>query len=287
MRVHAIISSVAISLLPVCHAATIWADDFSTGRDAGTPDPNPYSYTGAAGNDYSVTVGGDGNAFVVSGGVLNISDTLTVSPTPVFIVPTTRFATTTFNPGDLITVSMDIRVNSLLGAGNSVPRLTISSAGAELLTVGYGHATFSGTTSLTMGFYKGGHSANSVGAANGIGINAPGFDFGVYDSGSAAANGTNDTWYRIQITLTQGQVAYTGSITNLSTLDVADFDGNLANSTALAWANDSNNGFRVYAGQGGTSNFDVDNLTVALVPEPSVILLGGLAALVWTGRRRL
>ena len=87
--------------------------------------------------------------------------------------------------------------------------------------------------------------------------------------------------------MTQGQTGYTGTLTNLSTNDIATFGGNLTKN--LQWANDNRGGIRVFAGQGGTSNFDIDNLTVDLVavPEPSSIaLFDGLGALALLRRRR-
>lgn len=122
--------------------------------------------------------------------------------------------------------------------------------------------------------------------ANGLGVNSTGFNFGVYDSTTATNNDTGG-WYRITVNMTQGSQAYTASLTNLATSDSVAFNGSLVN--ALNWGNNNSGGVRIFAGQGGLSNFDIDNLTVDLtaVPEPSsVALFGGLGALALLRRRR-
>lgn len=277
-------AAVFLALSSFSHAATLWADDYSTSR-TGTSHPNPYDYTGANGNDYTINTGGA--TYTVGSGVLNVADGSTTG-TPSLQINANQFTTTTFTAGDTITVSMDIRVNSLLAStgGNSVPRLVIRSAGAEVLTVGYGYAIFTGQSSATMGFYKGGLSSEGVDTGNGINIGGQGFDFGTYNTTIATENGTNNTWYRIYVTMTQGQQAYTGTITNLASNDVANFSGNLT--SALAWVNDTTAGLRIYAGLGGTSNYDLDNLLVTHtpVPEPASALLGGLGMLALLRRRR-
>lgn len=291
MKPSSLLTAAFLSLTAASQAAIIWSDTYSTDR---TSDPNPYSYTGNSGDDYGVTTGG--NTLTVDNGYLNIADT-TTTITPFIQVTSNRFSTTTFNAGDTITVSMDIRVNSLtVGAGSaSVPRFTIftddPNSGGESLTVGYTHANFTGETADSLGFYRAGGSAGSVGAGNGIGINEAGFNFGTYDGTTFTNNGTStgaaNDWIRISVTMTQGQTGYSGSLTNLTTSDSVTFAGNLTKN--LTWANDNRGGIRVFAGQGGQSNFDIDNLTVDLtaIPEPSsVTLLGGLGALALLRRRR-
>lgn len=288
MKKSFVLTATLLSLSAASQAAIIWSDDYSSGRDTDIIDPNPYSYTGSAGNDYGITTGD--NAFTVANGYLNIADTTTAT-TPFIQVASNRFSTTTFNAGDTFTVSMDIRVNSLSIATSgsaSAPRFTIftgnANSGGESLTVGFTYGNFNGQPNNTLGFYKGGASAGGVNLANGIGVGSAGFNFGVYDSTTATNNDTGG-WFRITVNMTQGSQAYTGSITNLTTSDSASFSGGLVN--ALNWGDNVNGGVRIFAGQGGLSNFDIDNLVVNHVPEPSsVALFGGLGALALLRRRR-
>jgi len=287
MKQSFLLTATLLALTAASQAATIWSDDYSSDR-AGTGDPNPYNYTGTlSGSDYIVTPGDA--TFTASGGILNISDPNTAS-TPSISVATSRFSTTTFSAGDKFNVSVDMRVNSLTSPASgsaSLPRFTIftgnSGNGSESLTVGFGYTNFAGQPNGSMGFYKGGASATAIDTNNGIGINASGFNFGAY-SATASQNGT-DGWYRISVDMTQGAQRYDGTITNLLTSETVTFSGSLVNQ--LNWGNNANGGVRIFAGQGGTSDFDIDNLIVTHVPEPSSIaMLGGLGALALLRRRR-
>lgn len=156
MKKSLALTATLLSLSAASQAAIIWSDDYSSGRDTDIIDPNPYSYTGSAGNDYGITTGD--NAFTVANGYLNIADT-TAAVTPFVQVTTNRFTTTTFNAGDKFTVSMDIRVNSLSIASSgsaSAPRFTIftgnPNSGSESLTVGFTYANFSGQPANSLGF---------------------------------------------------------------------------------------------------------------------------------------
>lgn len=93
----------------------------------------------------------------------------------------------------------------------------------------------------------------------------------------------SESFYRLTLSLTQGATAVSGSLSKLSgglpvntatfaTVLGAPFNWNGTGTVA--------DGLRLTTGVGGTSNFDVDNLTVAsAVPEPSIAVLGGLGML--------
>jgi hypothetical protein len=294
VRLPAVMTAIfAMTLLSGAQAAVVWSDDFS-GSERGATAPNPYNFPGGAGtNDYTVTSVA-GVTFSVSGGisgVLNTADTSTAGATPNIAVFGNQFAPASYPAGTQVTLEFDIRVNSMIAAtAASAPRLSIINANAEVFTVGFSHAAFTGSIAGgdALGFYYGTTAGANINPANGIGVST--FNFGVYSSTTAANNDTNAgsglDFFRVTLSLTQGSTAVTGSITDLGTSTTVSFPGTTALTTALNWSGVTQDGFRFTTGLSGTSNYDIDNVSVSVVPEPSAALLGGCGLLGWIGRRR-
>lgn len=270
-------------------AVEVWSDTFSTNR--GTA-PNPYDFTGTGGNDYNVL--GDGVVYTANGtsGFLNINDTGTTGVTPQITVAGTQFTPTSYT-GAQITLSYDIRVNSLTaGTAASAPRFSIINGTAEVFTIGFSHAAFPGSLAGgdALGFYYvNGTAGTTVSASNGIGADT--FNFGQYSSTTPTDNdtdrGSGDQFFRITIAITQGLIAVTGSIKDLGTNTSVSFPAGTLLATALNWgAAPGNDGFRITTGLSGTSNYDLDNISVNVVPEPSSAMLAGLGLLGLVARRR-
>jgi|GEM_PF-5537075 len=268
---------------PSASATTIWADDFNRAT------LTPYDYPGgAAGNDYSTA---SGTLSTVSG-YLNISDTTNGQANVTLFA--NQYAQPSYAAGDKIVVTYDFRVNSLTGASASVARLSVMNAnattGSEGFCIGFSYAAYTGATADTLGFFWGNAANAAPAVGRGIGINAAGFGFGTYTStaGMEANNDTNDDWYRVSYTMTQGSTAVAGSITRLSggvtTADTASFNATLA--SALNWTGGVTDGLRITSGASGFGDFDFDNLSVQVVPEPSSLIFGGLGLLPLLRRRR-
>lgn len=277
-------------------AAVIWSDDFS-GSSRGPTPPNPYNYPGGAASDDYTIVPGNGVTYSVSGGlsgILNVADTGTDGATPTLTVSGNQFAPASYPTGAQVTVSFDIRVNSMLAAtAASAPRLSILVNNADVFTIGFSHAAFTGAIagagSDALGFYFGTAAGNGINTANGIGVNT--FNFGVYSSASGGAS--NDTnagnglnFFRVAFTMTKGSTAVSGSITDLGSNTSVPFSAASGLQTALNWTGAAQDGIRFTTGLSGTSNYDIDNVSVSVVPEPSAALLGGCGLLVLLGRSR-
>jgi len=307
MKYALLLGAVSALAISTSSAAVVWADDFSDSRASA---PNPYDYAGGeAGNDYLSDA--RGNAFTVSGGVLNIADTVSNSPgsgDAVLAVTTSQWSARPTTDGDVLRVSYSIRVNSLLaGGGSSVPRFSIFqnagtnvnalNANGALVTVGFGYGAFDADVGSDLGFYTTRDPGTGTPAAVGIsgGVWADGFDFGNYDSDNAANNntaallGNTAEFYRVVIEMREGSTDITGSITNESNpAQTTTF--NATAGIALNFKDNSSglDGIRIGTGQGGITNTDIDNILIEVlpIPEPSSALLVGACGVLGLLRRR-
>ena len=301
MKYALLLGAVSALAISTSSAVVVWADDYS---DARASAPNPYNYPGGAdGNDYLADA--HGNSFTVAGGVLNIADTVSNSPgsgDAVLAVTTSQWSARPTTDGDILRVSYSIRVNSLLaGAGASVPRFSIFqnadgnasalNANGALITVGFGYGAFDADGGSDLAFYTTRDPGTGTPAAVGIsgGVWADGFDFGNYDSQAFAANDTNDQFYRVVIEMREGTTEITGSITNESnSAQTTTF--NATSGVALNFKDNITNldGIRIGTGQGGTTNTDIDNILIEVlpIPEPSSALLVGACGVLGLLRRR-
>ena len=302
MKYALLLGAVSALAISTSSAVVVWADDFT---DARASAPNPYNYPGgAAGNDWLVDA--RGNTFTVSGGVLNIADTVSGSGTgdALLAVTTTQWSARPTTNGDTLRVSYSIRVNSLTaGAGNSVPRFTLfqnagDTAGAlagngALITIGFGYGAFADgdASNSDLAFFTTGDTGSGTIAPVGLvgGVWADGFNFDNYASGTPADNDTNDQFYRVVIEMKEGFTSINGSITNESNpAQTTTF--NATAGTALNFKDTSTglDGIRIGTGQGGTSNTDIDNIVIEVlpIPEPSSALLVGACGVLGLLRRR-
>lgn len=282
------LSLLGLLIAPSASAVVVWADNFNS-RSSLTD----YDYPGgAAGGDYGSPVG----TFSIASGYLNVSDT--TSSQANLATFANQYAQSSYAAGDKVTVTYDFRVNNLNGAAASVARLSVMNAnpatGSEAFCIGFSYADYAGAPAGSLGFFWG-TAANAAPNVNrGIGANATGFTFGTYDGAVATNNDTNfdgstPSWYRISYTMTQGSTAVAGSITRLdgsgnTTANSASFNATLA--SALNWTASTNDGIRITSGASGTGSFDFDNISIDVVPEPSALVLTGLASVTLLRRRR-
>jgi hypothetical protein len=273
-------------------AAIVWADDFTRSSGALT-----FDYTGNLSNDYTVA-GSSPVTPTLSSNTLLITDTVNTQFAQNVLA--TEFAPFTLAAGDTVTISMDLNVSShIAAAAASTVRLGIldgnAANGATIMTVGWGYTNIAtGDPASELHFYRVGGAGTAPTTASAIGWSGgspvAGFDFGDYNSGSGPSNDTApigtspSAYYRIEVTLTQGSTAATGTITNLNTSQSAGFTHTLL--APLNWGNNATDGIQLLTGLGGTGVYNMDNISVSVVPEPSGVLLGGLALLGLARRRR-
>ena len=273
-------------------AAVVWADDFTRSSE-----PLTYDYTGNSSNDYTVA-GTSAVAPTLSSNSLLITDT--VSGQFAQNVLATEFAPFSLAAGDTVMISLDLNVSShIAAAAASTVRFGIldgnAANGATVMAVGWGYTNIAtGDTTSELHFYRVGGAGTAPTTASAIGWSGgspvAGFDFGDYNSASGPSNDTApigtspSAYYRIEVTLTQGSTAASGTVTNLNTAESTSFTHTLL--APLDWGNNATDGLQLLSGLGGTGVYSMDNISVSVVPEPSGALLGGLALLVLARRRR-
>lgn len=174
-------------------------------------------------------------------------------------------------------VRFDLAVTSL-GAtstnSNQIPRVVLRNTTdtTQGLTVGFGQDSLG---NLVLFAAKG----DSVTPATSNALTR--FNFGTYDTATAANNDTNG-YVSISISLLHGGTTMRVSASQGgSTL----FDGDVTGFTSNSFSN-TNTLLIMATGQTGTSNLFVDNLFIQTIPEPATALLGSLAALGLLRRRR-
>jgi|GEM_PF-4558297 len=285
-----------LSLITAQSSTVVWSDDFNA---VGRTDYNPYSFTGASGNDYVFTVTGTNtHTTAVSGAVLNVTDA--GGDYASLSVNRTRWTPFSMATGDTITFAADMRVSSFAvgSVTAAVPRLVINMGSTSVFTLGFGrglandgvpddadlffYSTLDGSPTTTP------TGAAAIGLADGSGW-ANGFDFGQYDSGSAANNDSSGFFYRLEATFTQGDSTMNATLTQLdgsgnATGNSVSFTRTLTNPANFDTGVHS---FYYTSGSASQTMVGLDNLSVTVnnVPEPSRALLIFMGALILRGRR--
>lgn len=293
MRIYPIcIAVLVIALHGAANAGVVWSDNYNR---ANSSSPNPYDFTSNGADDY--TVAGFSTAGI-SGSVLNLVDTGTSTPQPTVTVPASQFDTTLtggFIPaGGTVRIQADLKVTSIsnvTGASVSTPRFVLNT-GTEIIHFGLGVVALSdgdANNDLAL-FVTPGAASSAVSSGTAVGFTGSawqaGFDLGDLSTTTATDNNTNDQFYRFDLTFTVGSTAVTGNVTNLGTAQVATANRTLG--SAFSFTNGAaNHTFQVFGGQGGQSAFQVDNISIDIVPEPSALAIMGLAGayLLRRGRR--
>lgn len=272
-------------------AAILWTDAFSRSAD-----PLTYDFTGNGANDYTVA----GTSGVIPAlGSENLVITDSVSTQFAQNVLADQFAPFSLSAGDAVTISLDVNVSGFLAANAaSTFRLSIldgnAANGTGVLTVGWGYSNVAtGDATSELHFYSTLAAGVTPTPTHAIGWSggspAAGFDFGDYNSASAASNDTAphgtapSVSYRIAVTMTQGSHAASGSITNLPTSESTAFSNTLTN--PFDWGQNASDGIQLLSGLGGTGVFTVDNIEISTIPEPSAAALGLLALVGLLSRR--
>ncbi|HEV7298150.1 MAG TPA: PEP-CTERM sorting domain-containing protein [Tepidisphaeraceae bacterium] len=310
-KFHAALTIAVLSGTGVAQGATVWTEDFSDDTVGSAPKQN---YVITAGNDWSVGTGtGISQTVTNTTGSLAYSgsDTSTSISSSSF-VNFSRFGSfdTSLPSQKTFTATFDFRVDSFVCSNISTFRVTLQDqyqlAGvnrARTMTIGLGYANIDGVTGNEL-FLKALakddalSSASTIesSAASAIGWDgtsfASGFNFGQYDSANAAANDTNDEFYRFSLTFTGGSGVVDGAVTRLSDSSSVAFTRSLPQGSefefkggALAGATPTD-AMGIVLPQGGTGQIYVDNMSFTAVPEPTSLGLIGVAACGLLARRR-
>lgn len=255
-----------------------------------------------------ITSAGTNTSATISDGSLRVTDSSGSAWSGYISTVSWSLSSSLLNDGDIIRISFDLNVSSLSNVGNtssSVPRFSIlngavqnsiaagSNTGGGVFTVGFGTNVLSDGDDFTdLVLYRSQTFSTQPSAAGSAGyINqswASGFDFGNYD---AAAPATNDTggFYRIILELTEGSSAISGSFTNRENpLQTQSFTSSTLGDALIDFSDSSNgiDGFRIGTGTTGESISSWDNLTVEVIPEPSVLLLSAVPVVCFFRRKR-
>lgn len=258
------------------------------------------------------TLSPDANPVDVNGSIGNpaesvwFSGTTTGTPGRIEGNLSSRPAFNTTNPEqNTITFGIDLRVDAYAASASRNFGLVVRDLNRKTGTddlipnfrLGFGRTTINGQSRLA--FFgadtnNGNYGDFTPGAGHAIGwdaqdqIWAGGFDFGIYDANDAAANDTNDEFYRLEVTFNP----FDGTSQTIDVIATQLSTGNQATLTQVVnvpfvFSNSSQSQLIVTGAWAGTLTGYVDNITVTVVPEPaalSVLSLGGLALL---RRRRI
>ncbi|EIP98568.1 hypothetical protein OpiT1DRAFT_03026 [Opitutaceae bacterium TAV1] len=195
-----------------------------------------------------------------------------------------------------LTLKFDLQINSFLAAGNgsnSVRAGLYSSSTTNRMFVAFGAVEVDGVAHNAL--YVTTNQASTAAETRIIGYDtttkswADGFDFGIYDTTTAANNKTGV----LSIEITYLDQATTALFT-VTTADNKSASITLSGIAASSWSDSTTSGsIRIYAPNSGDASFSVDNLlltaTASAIPEPAATaaLLGFGCLAIILGCRRL
>ena len=225
------------------------------------------------------------SSFDASGGpggspALHMSDTATGSGGSILLAFGTSGLPTfsTANSGtNTLKISADYAVTSLSNDpvnSNSIPRMrltNVAAAGGSDLFIGFGQ-NLSGT--LVLFAARGNNPTPSS--------NPVLFDYGAYDSTTAANNDTNGY---VRVTIEYTDQATTALVT--ATLGAVTTSTTLTGITPTTYSNTANQSFSILGGNTSLNESFLDNVTIEAVPEPASagLLLVGAMGLLRRARR--
>lgn len=295
-----------------CHALIVWSDSF-TGQTAGGGPSNDFA-GGGAGNDYALIASGPNATFVVNDTVGNLApalalvDTGTTGSDQVTLqVTMNQFAPFDVSPASatpMMRVSFDLRVDSFLAGTNTqnarfIFRANNANATGSQLVIGFSYADLNdgdaSTADLTLfADTQTGNSSNlppkngtAIGLIPGVGWQ-PGFDFGSNNPADAAANDTNDEFYRISFEYNSITGGISGTATQLSSGASVPLPGGLTLAAGTSFNNSVEDRFLMASSVANTASVYLDNLVFETIPEPTcgLIVSGGFAVLGFHRSRR-
>lgn len=312
MQANRTMAAVTLAVMGIggaAQAATVWADDFTGETNGAAPTQN---YAVATGNDWTVagvtespvanfqisTAIGAGSPSLAANDASGSNNTIAT-------VQMNRFAA--FDQANAaharVTASFDFRVDSF-SAGNPVSNFRFiirdSATTTNVMTVGFAYGDAGdgdASTSDLFLFAAPNNAAPTPAEAIAIGRATTGwqssFDFGDYNSTTAANNDTNDAFYRIALTFTAGSTTVVGSATpidanGIATDPAATFERTVTTAFSLASDNVFDR-FDLQQPGGGQVTAYVDNISfdASAVPEPTALALLAAPAtmLLCRGRR--
>jgi hypothetical protein len=304
---------VLFAIQGLANATVVWSDSFN-GQTAGVA-PSMDFLGGAAGNDYAVIASGPNANFVVSDVVGNGVPGLTVVDTgtggtdqATLQVTMNHFAPFVVGPASVtpvMRVRFDIRVDSFLAAANAqnarfIFRANNTNNTGSQMVIAFSYADLNdgdpatGDLALFADTQTGGTSNvppknnTAIGLIPGTGW-LPGFDFGSFDAGDAAANDTNDEFYRISFDYDSISGAISGSVTQLSSGATAALPAGLSLTPGTTFSNTTaEDRFLLASSVSNTATAYFDNFVFEAVPEPTgaILVTGGLAFVAIQRRRK-